>query len=456
MTPASRPLTRGSDLIHLKIEAYTDGSCTNNGKLDTRCGSGIWICADHPLNRALKVPGPLQSNQVGELAAVIAATHSIPNYCQLTLITDSKYVIEGLTKHLKEWEDRGWIGIKNAEMFKQAAYLLKRRTGTTSFQWVKGHQGNLGNEESDKLAKEGADKDQGDELTLHIPDAFNLQGAKLATLTQAIAYKGIRESRTAPNRPSTNRNMDTMREAIMVYTGNCETDRTIWRSIRKRTIRIRVQQFLFKAMHNTLMIGDVWFKIPGFKNRGTCATCDTTETMEHILLACQANPVKIAWDLAKKLWPHRNLPWPVLSLGIILGCGCLLPKHEAQINQNEREQGDSLKHNAATRLLQITISETVHLIWVLRCERVIQDLQHSPREIKARWLKAINRRLTDDKITATKIKRKIPFTQLVEATWEEALRKSSDLPDRWIFNREVLVGRSAQWTQATDGDKDVH
>lgn len=189
-------------------------------------------------------------------------------------------------------------------------------------------------------------------------------------------------------------------------------------------------------MHATPMIGKVWFHIPGYEHRGTCATCETTETMEHILLTCRENPVGIAWDLAKKLWPHEDLPWPELSLGIILGCGCL-------------------RNKAATRLLQVTISETAHLIWVLRCERVIQGRQHTPREIKARWQKALNRRLTDDKITATKIKRSVPFTQLVEATWEEALKKTSSLPDRWIHDREVLVGRIAHRPQANDGDNDV-
>jgi len=59
-------------------------------------------------------------------------------------------------------------------------------------------------------------------------------------------------------------------------------------------------------------------------------------------------------------------------------------------------------------------------------------------------------------ITATKIKHDPSFTQLVEATWEDALKKSSDLPDRWIYNREVLVGRSAYRTQATDGDDHMH
>ncbi|KAH9025218.1 hypothetical protein EDB85DRAFT_1984442 [Lactarius pseudohatsudake] len=63
----------------------------------------------------------------------------------------------------------------------------------------------------------------------------------------------------------------------------------------------------------------------------------------------------------------------------------------------------------ATRLLQILISEAAHLIWVLRCERVIQGKQQNANETEARWFKAINRRLTEDKIAATKIKREKPF-----------------------------------------------
>jgi len=51
----------------------------------------------------------------------------------------SKYAIEGLTTHLPEWENRGWIGVKNIPFFRRAAYLIRRRTAPTSFQWVKGH-----------------------------------------------------------------------------------------------------------------------------------------------------------------------------------------------------------------------------------------------------------------------------------------------------------------------------
>ena len=83
-----------------------------NGKRNAACGSGIWIEGDHPLNKALKVPGVRHSNQIGEIAAVIVAAESLPNYCKLKVLTDSRYVIEGLTEHLEKWEDAGWIGIQ--------------------------------------------------------------------------------------------------------------------------------------------------------------------------------------------------------------------------------------------------------------------------------------------------------------------------------------------------------
>ena len=288
-----------------------------------------------------------------------------------------------------------------------------------------------------------------DALSTHIPIEFDLQGAKLATLTQAVAYKGIKESKTVQPRQTTTENLELTRNAIMAYTEECETDETIWKSIRKRNIRLRVQQFLYKAIHGTQMVRAVWTKIPGLEQRGTCATCNTSESMSHILIHCTALPVTTVWNLAKELWPHDSAPWPELSLGAILGCGCL----SAQVRENENEQNEpgneegkwtGAKHRGATRLLQILISEAAHLIWVLRCERVIQVKIHNRDEIGLRWHKAINRRLTEDKINATMVTRKLPFSQLVKATWEPVLKKSSDPPIEWIKDREVLVGRSTQ------------
>ena len=191
--PADRLVANRTTLRLQEVNVYTDGACLNNGKQDAQSGSGIWFGPNHENNRALRNPGKSQSNQVGEIAAVIAAIEMTPRNQPLKIFTDSKYTIDGLTTHLKTWEDQGWIAIKNADLFKKAAYLMKRRTAQTSFQWVKGHNGDEGNEGSDALAKEGADKAEPDPLNLDIPKEFDLQGAKLATLTQALAYKGIKE-----------------------------------------------------------------------------------------------------------------------------------------------------------------------------------------------------------------------------------------------------------------------
>jgi ribonuclease HI len=386
--PASQTLMRGSYLTNNKVEVYTDRECMNNGKADASCRSGIWFGPNHHLNTMLKVPGPGQSNQIGELAAVIKVAELTPNYYELSIVSDSKYIIKGLTKHLPEWEDRGWIGVKNTGMFKRAAFLLKSRTAPTTFKWVKGHNGTLGNEESDALAKEGAMRNQPDNLALDVPASFNLQGAKLAAMTQAITYRGITAQQRTQPRMAAQLNLEQTRIALKEYQGTLETDKSIWQGLRRHTIHLRAQQFLYKAMHNMLMVGGVWANILGYEERGTCRICNTTESMNHILTECKAEPRKVIWELAKQTWPHNQTNWLAISLGIILGSGCLIPLEEPLENRDKRQW--LIKRKGAKRLLQILISEAAHLIWVLRCEQVIQQHTHSTSEIEVRWRKVVN------------------------------------------------------------------
>ena len=302
--PAKRLQNYGISLSDHATTIYTDGACYNNGKMNARCGSGIWLGPDHPDNKAIRVPGENQSNQAGEIAAVIMAVTAIPASWPLKIVTDSRYSINGLTTHLKNWEDMGWIGIDNKKLFKKAAYLLKKRTAPTSFQWTKGHNGDLGNEGSDSLAKQGADKETPDELDLEIPKEFDLQGAKLATLTQAKAYKGILERKPDYKRDTTKNNLNLTREAIESYNGLREKDAAIWKGLQHQDFRIKVRQWLLKTMHATQKVGGHWTHVNNPEDRQTCRTCQTIETMEHILVHCESRAVSIIWNLAKNTWPH--------------------------------------------------------------------------------------------------------------------------------------------------------
>jgi ribonuclease HI len=71
-----------------------------NRKKDAQCGSGIWFGEGNPKNSAIRIPSKAQSNQVGELTAIIAAMNKVAPYQPLKIIIDSEYVIKGLTIHL--------------------------------------------------------------------------------------------------------------------------------------------------------------------------------------------------------------------------------------------------------------------------------------------------------------------------------------------------------------------
>jgi ribonuclease HI len=416
---------------------YTEGTCVNSGKSNAACGSGVWFSQNNQHNAALRILNDTHSKQVGEIAAIIVAASATPKSQPLVIVTTSKYAVDGLTTHLEAWENQGWIGIKNAPLFKKAASILRQRSATTMLQWTRGHEDSIGTEQSKRLASEGARKHTRERLNLEIPNKFNLQGAKLTTLTQALAYRGIQENKEKTPRLSTERNLDLTREAIRRHTDELEPDATIWSNLRRKAFRPRVRQFLYKSMHSTYKIGNFWSNIPDNEHRQLCQTCNITETMEHILTRCTSRPPQIIWPLAKSLWPHSEQRWPEISLGTILGVGCMEVKKSA-VTQND---DNSSTDRGASRLLHILVSESAHLIWVLRCDRVINEITHCDNEIRSRWYKAINNRLTEDQVIATKIKRTKGFTELVVNTWEHVLKRYGDIPNEWLqSSSEVLVG----------------
>ena len=81
---------------------------------------------------------------------------------------------------------------------------------------------------------------------------------KLLALDQATAYQGIQQMKTARDPQIASEQIDRARQAIEQISRNNKTDRTIWESLRKPVLRIRVCQFLYKAIHQMHMVGMIW------------------------------------------------------------------------------------------------------------------------------------------------------------------------------------------------------
>ena len=101
------------------------------------------------------------TNNAMELEALKSLLESIPGNCHLILYLDSKYVIDSLTKYIYGWRKNGYKSTKgsdisNKELIIEISSLLENRRGRVKFEWVRGHNGHVLNEEADRLANKGA------------------------------------------------------------------------------------------------------------------------------------------------------------------------------------------------------------------------------------------------------------------------------------------------------------
>ncbi|KAG1847422.1 hypothetical protein F4604DRAFT_1591691, partial [Suillus subluteus] len=210
------------------------------------------------------------------------------------------------------------------------------------------------------------------------------------------------------SRRATTNNLNIARYAIKEITGRLENDEGVWTGSRNKDIQKNIRQFLFKAIHGALRVGDYWTNIPIYEHRAKCTHCQNeSENLEHILLECNKNASSVIWKLAKNTWPTKYGPWPQITLGTILGCGNikLSPRRNNDQQQEKPEKGPS-------RLMRIILTESAHLIWTLRCDATINGTEHTARGIKKRWTAKINKRLQLDRMIARKTDRTKPSKSL--------------------------------------------
>jgi ribonuclease HI len=138
-----------------RIEAFTDGACKGNP------GPGGWgvVLRMGQHEREMSGHEAHTTNNRMELTAVIRALDALKEPCHVALHTDSRYVIDGITKWIFGWQKNGWINsqkkpVLNADLWQQL--LESRKRHRIDWIWVKGHDGHPENERADRLASDAA------------------------------------------------------------------------------------------------------------------------------------------------------------------------------------------------------------------------------------------------------------------------------------------------------------
>ncbi|KAI0746606.1 hypothetical protein C8Q80DRAFT_1271475 [Daedaleopsis nitida] len=428
---------------HLTIA--TDGSCIDNGQVSARAGAGVFVEDGHELNREVRLPPNIaQSNQSGEVTATLIASKIAPKDIILVEETDSQTTMESLTKWRADHEDSGYALQGNAALLKATVAALRSRRARTYFKWVKGHAGHPRNEGADKLAGAGARKAVADYVDCDIDVSLRVTGCKLSRMTQSLAYRIIRKEKegSLQARRATEMNVAKILTEIKSCFGVDISEVALWGSIRRREFSRECRQFMWMVIHDGYMVGSKWLQenmSDESQARASCKRCDVIETMEHILFDCTAYGRGTVWELLEETWELTKKSWVEPCWGNTLGAGCaVFPK------------GNGKRDSETEALWMTLVSESMYIIWKLRCERVIQrdGEEFSIREVENRWYATIDQRLgLERKVAAMAIKKRARLMAKVEKKWEPVLVDPDNLPSGVTMTMGVLVGirRVRRW-----------
>ena len=150
--------------LKMKVKAYTDGACSGNPGPG---GWGVYLIAENNVGKVVKEEtlygkNKKTTNQIMELTAAIHALETLKREnVDITIFTDSKYLVDGITKWIFGWIKNNWNTtskkpVANRFLWERLLDLTKNQN--VDWVWVKGHSGLLGNEKADLLAVKGREE----------------------------------------------------------------------------------------------------------------------------------------------------------------------------------------------------------------------------------------------------------------------------------------------------------
>ena len=135
-----------------KITLFCDGSSLGNPGFGGYCAILRYGDNERVVSGGMR---DATNNQM-ELLAVIKGLEALKEPCDVTLVSDSSYVVKGINEWLEGWVKKGFAKVKNPDLWRD--YLVVSKTHRVKGVWVRGHDGHPENERCDAIAKEEAMK----------------------------------------------------------------------------------------------------------------------------------------------------------------------------------------------------------------------------------------------------------------------------------------------------------
>ncbi|KAJ6471761.1 hypothetical protein C8R47DRAFT_1054300 [Mycena vitilis] len=159
----------------------------------------------------------------------------------------------------------GVEGVEGSETLRALAAELKSRSGTTTFRVNNPEDIQTGEKAAragaGALARSGCQAVIATQINVEIDPRFDLRGAKLSKMTQALAYAGIKEQKKPVSRKTSDNNVKQV--ILAVKQEFCiPTTAQVWMSIRHRDFSRQVKDFLWKSLHSAHRLGSFWAHIP--------------------------------------------------------------------------------------------------------------------------------------------------------------------------------------------------
>lgn len=139
------------------VEIFTDGACSGNP------GPGGWaaLLRYKGVEKQLSGGEPVTTNNRMEMLAAINALEALKRPSKVRMVTDSQYLMKGITQWIHNWKKRGWINsqkqpVKNADLWKRLDSLTSKHD--VEWSWVRGHNNHVENELVDSLARQALKK----------------------------------------------------------------------------------------------------------------------------------------------------------------------------------------------------------------------------------------------------------------------------------------------------------